>query len=86
MTNIDNRFINDIEPDPQFIKRMADKISDCIEDQLSDFVMQIITDYVPADAPEGVDQQAYEDEVIDEVHNPLYERIERIIYHHLLRP
>lgn len=61
-------FIADIEPDPRFVKRMADKVIDAIEDEVSDFVFGIITDYIPNS---GDMTEEEEDWIMDNVHNPI---------------
>ena len=46
MTNLPIRtnWIQDIDPDPRFVRELANTISEAIEDRLSDYVFQIITD------------------------------------------
>lgn len=73
---INTDWIRDIEPDPKFAVRMADLMSDAVEEYITDFAMQIATDYVeyPTNASES-EIEAFEDSIAESVINPLYDRI-----------
>lgn len=78
--SIPTDWIRDIEPDPRFVKRMADAITDAIDDDLTAFCWDIATDYVSA--PEDYTDE-FEDEFCDKVISPLYDKILKAIFENL---
>lgn len=78
MTNHQFRtdWIRDIDPDPRFVREMANAISKAIEDSVDDYAWGIATDYV--DYPvelQGKELDDFEDAFCERIITPLSDRI-----------
>lgn len=71
MTTYKTDWIPDIEMAPRTLRRLADMISDAIDDELSGLVNDIACQYIPSLTDDDLEGDAF----AEQVQSPLYDRL-----------